>query len=178
MAAEGGGGDPWRSCRTLEAWSANGPPTGLWGSCGAQVQLFRQDWRGAGCPFLAFCIHHGLANVWVSVGSQSGGTFTSVYTDLDGSYTVSGLPAGNDNTVCFPGAGATGGSSDAAGYLDQCYDNKPGDPAYGPSTPVSVTLGATTTGINAALVAVAAPLLGTSRSLTPASAPASSGLSR
>jgi Carboxypeptidase regulatory-like domain len=92
--------------------------------------------------------HHGLANVNVSVSSPSiGGDYAT--TAADGSYTVTGLPAGTDYTVCFDASGATGGSSDTHGYVNQCYNNQP----QGTPTPVSVTTGATTPGINAALVA-------------------------
>jgi hypothetical protein len=67
----------------------------------------------------------------------------------DGSYTATGIPAGTDYQVCFSGSnGATGGSSDATGYLDQCYLNQPDSNT---ATPVAATLGATRTGINAAL---------------------------
>jgi hypothetical protein len=51
--------------------------------------------------------------------------------------------------VRFYGYGATGGASDATGYFDQYYDNQT---SYGAATPVTVTAGATRTGINAALV--------------------------
>jgi hypothetical protein len=93
--------------------------------------------------------HHGLANVSVQVSSPSYGNYGGyASTAADGSYTVSGLAAGTDYTVCFSASGATGGSSDALGYLDQCYDNQP---MSGTPTPVTVTLGATGAGINAAL---------------------------
>ena len=92
--------------------------------------------------------HHGLANVQVSVSSPSTGAYGSATTAADGSYTVTGLPAGTDYQVCFYASGATGGSSDALGYVDQCYNNQP---TSGTPTPVTVTLGATRTGINAAL---------------------------
>jgi len=95
---------------------------------------------------------HGLANVWVSVSSASAGTFLTVTTATDGSYAVSGLPAATDYTVCFTGAGATGGSTDGLGYLDQCYDNQP---TSGTPTPVTVSFGATTTAVGAALGAMA-----------------------
>jgi hypothetical protein len=63
------------------------------------------------------------------------------------------LVAGTDYTVCFYGYGATGGSSDASGYVDQCYNNQPTSDT---ATPVTVTLGVATTGINAALTGVGA----------------------
>jgi Carboxypeptidase regulatory-like domain len=90
--------------------------------------------------------NHGLGHVWVSVGS--GGPEKFAWTAADGTYTVPGLPAGTNYTVCFDASGAKGGSSDAIGYVDQCYDNQP---TSGTPTPVTVTPGATRTGINAAL---------------------------
>jgi hypothetical protein len=91
----------------------------------------------------------GLENVFVSVSSSSNGAFEYATTAADGGYTVTGLEAATDYTVCFSGFGATGGSSDATGYLDQCYENQP---ISGTPTPVSAALGATTSEINGALV--------------------------
>ena len=91
----------------------------------------------------------GLTNVFVSVSSPSNGAYEFATTAADGSYTVTGLEAATDYRVCFSASAATGGSSDATGYLDQCYDNQP---ISGTPTPVSVALGATTSNINAALV--------------------------
>ncbi|NMM35307.1 MAG: carboxypeptidase regulatory-like domain-containing protein [Phycicoccus sp.] len=93
--------------------------------------------------------HHGLADVWVNVFSPSTGGAGSATTAADGSYTVTGLYAGNDYQVCFYGSGASGGSSDATGYIDQCYLNQPTSDT---ATPVAVTLGVAKTGINALLV--------------------------
>jgi len=95
---------------------------------------------------------HGLANVWVSVSSSSTGTYVNATTAADGTYRVSGLAAGTDYTVCFYASDATGGSSDALGYLDQCYDNQP---ASGTPTLAVVIAGATTTAVDAALGTVA-----------------------
>jgi hypothetical protein len=99
-------------------------------------------------------VRHGLANVRVTVNSSSTGAYQSVTTLGDGSYSVPGMPAGTDYQVCFWASGATGGSSDALGYLDQCYDNLPmmGQPMSGDPTPVTVTAGATSTGVDGALV--------------------------
>ena len=94
--------------------------------------------------------HHGLANVLVEADSSSIGLGYTVMTAVDGSYTITGLAAGADYQVCFTTAGATGGSSDGLGYLNQCYNNQP---PSGTPDPVTVTAGATTTGINDALVA-------------------------
>ena len=90
--------------------------------------------------------HNGLAGVTVDVYSPSAGTWSAV-TAADGSYAATGLPAGSDYQVCFYAAGAKGGSSDATGYIDQCYNSQP----TGSPSPVTVSLGRTT-GIDAALV--------------------------
>jgi len=92
--------------------------------------------------------HHGLAGVVVNVSSSSRSDSRVAFTATDGSYTVTGLPAATDYLVCFDSAGASGGSSDATGYLAQCWQNQP---ASGTPTPVTVTLGVTKTGVNAAL---------------------------
>jgi hypothetical protein len=99
---------------------------------------------------------HGLAT-WVSVGSPSAGTYTMVTTATDGTYTVSGLAAVADYIVCFGGAGALGGSSDAFGYVDQCFDNQP---TSATATPVTVSLGTLRAGVDAALT-VAGAISGT-----------------
>ena len=59
-----------------------------------------------------------------------------------------GLATGTDYQVCFDASGATGGTSDANGYANQCHNNQ----SFNSPTPVSVTTGAATTGINAVLV--------------------------
>jgi Carboxypeptidase regulatory-like domain len=92
---------------------------------------------------------HGLAHVSVEVSSASTGDHAWAATAADGSYTVKGLDAATDYQVCFHGSVATGGSSDTAGYVDQCWQNQP---TSGTPTPITLTSGATTTGINAALV--------------------------
>jgi hypothetical protein len=107
---------------------------------------------------------HGLANVQVSVFTPLGGTSGSATTADDGSYTVPGLVAADDYQVCFWASNATGGSSDATGYLDQCYDNQP---MSGTPTPVAVTAGATTSDINVALVGAVA-MRGTPQHVPPA----------
>jgi IPT/TIG domain/Carboxypeptidase regulatory-like domain len=91
--------------------------------------------------------HHGLAGVSVHMFSPTTADTGDATTAADGSYTVTHLTAGSYK-VCFWASGATGGSSDALGYVDQCYNNKP---TSSTATPVTVTLGATTPGINAAL---------------------------
>ncbi len=97
--------------------------------------------------------HLGLAHVNVQVSSPSTGTHALVSTAADGSHLVPGFPAGTAYVVCFQASGATGGSSDAAGYVDQCWNNQP---AAGTATAVSVTAGHTTPGINAALAGAGA----------------------
>jgi hypothetical protein len=92
--------------------------------------------------------HHGLAGVQVVASSQSQSRYGFATTAEDGSYTVTGLAATTDYQVCFSPSGATGGSADAAGYLDQCYDKRPGQDT---GTPVTVALNATTVGIDVAL---------------------------
>ena len=92
---------------------------------------------------------HGLAHVLVEVSSASTGDHAWAATTADGSYTARGLNAAADYQVCFHGSAATGGSSDTAGYVDQCWQNQP---TSGTPTQMTLTSGETTTGINAALV--------------------------
>jgi hypothetical protein len=91
---------------------------------------------------------NGLEHVLVQVSSKSTGAREQRLTDPDGSYTVTGLAAGTDYMVCFDGSRATGGSSDPTGYVDRCWQDQP---TLGTPTPVSLSTGATTTGIGAAL---------------------------
>jgi len=93
--------------------------------------------------------HHGLMDVQVNVSSASTGASETTWTDADGSWSVTGLPAGADYQVCFNASGASGGAWDTTGYLDQCWQNKP---ASGTPTPVALTSGGAKTAINAALV--------------------------
>jgi len=99
--------------------------------------------------------HHGLAGVTVDVWSESNGDSGSATTAADGTYFVTALSSATDYSVCFSdyqyAPGATGGSSDATGYIDQCWRNQPNTSSG--TTPVTVTVGATTTGINASLAA-------------------------
>jgi hypothetical protein len=92
---------------------------------------------------------HGLAYVSVEVSSASTGDHGFAVTAAGGGYTVKGLDAATDYQVCFDGSAATGGSSDTAGYVGQCWQNQP---TSGTPTPITLTSGATTAGINAALV--------------------------
>jgi len=93
--------------------------------------------------------HHSLENIDVVVSSQSTGFSGYAMTDADGKYTVKGLEAGDNYEVCFTASYASGGSSDALGYADQCYSSQP---MSGTPTPVSVALSQATIGINAGLV--------------------------
>ena len=72
----------------------------------------------------------------------------------DGTYTVAGLAAGSYQ-VCFYSQGASDASP--TGYLDECYDDQSPQTTVG--TPVAVSLGQTSTGVDAAL-AVAGAITG------------------
>lgn len=91
---------------------------------------------------------NGIANVDVYVTYPSPSfTFYSTYTSADGSYTLAGMVA-DTYQICFDASYATGPSS--TGYLNECYDNQP-QVFGGSSTPIPVTLGHTTAGIDAVL---------------------------
>ena len=62
---------------------------------------------------------------------------------------MNGLPARTDYTVCFSGPDGRGGSSDAFGYVDQCWKARS---LAGTPTPVAVTSGVPATGIDAPLL--------------------------
>jgi len=94
--------------------------------------------------------HSALDAVRVDVISLSSGYGFSTSTLTDGTWSVTGLPAG-DYSVCFDAAEATGGSSDRAGYVDECYFNQP---TVQTARPVTVTDGATRAGVDAALADV------------------------
>lgn len=87
--------------------------------------------------------HLGLGGIGVAVTSPTHVSNLSVVTAADGSYSVPGLETGNDYQVCFYLR------RDVVEPAAQCYD---GQPTTGTSTPVSVTEGSATTGIDAALV--------------------------
>jgi hypothetical protein len=80
-----------------------------------------------------------VAGVLVEVSSTSTGHHKLGITAANGSYTVTGLVAGTDYHVCF---------NASASYVDQCYDDQP----TGSPTPVTLTGGVVTSGVNAALV--------------------------
>ena len=95
----------------------------------------------------------GLASVKADLYTANGSLVRSTTTAANGSYTVSGVAAGN-YFVCFDASSATGGSS-ATGYLDQCYNGVSwdgfSDPAATYATSVNVKSGVTTSGIGAKL---------------------------
>ena len=104
---------------------------------------------------------HPLGGVTVAVVTAGGSEVGSSTTATDGTYTVTGLPAGSYD-VCFDGSSATGGSS-TTGYLDQCYHDVAWDGNYSDitgMTTVPVTTGSTHTGVGASL-AVAGAVSGT-----------------
>jgi len=85
--------------------------------------------------------HLPIASVWVNVYNSSGTYVTSGYTDPGGSYTTSaGLPSGTYYTL-------TGNN---ANYLNELYDDIPcgGTCTVTDGTPIGVTQGATTSGID------------------------------
>ena len=97
-----------------------------------------------------------IAGVVVHVFNGSGAEVTTATTGADGTYTVGGLaPSTSGDDVCFD----PGQSSSL--YAGQCYSNRrgppgspwsQGQPAAG-SSPVTVSAGTTTTGIDATLSA-------------------------
>lgn len=98
----------------------------------------------------------GLAGVLVSSFDPSTpeyGPYVAL-TEQDGTYTVTGLAAGSYQ-VCFYSQGASGPS--ATGYLGECHVDQPLN--TNSATPVSVSLGQTSAGIDAAL-AVAGAITG------------------
>jgi protocatechuate 3,4-dioxygenase beta subunit len=91
---------------------------------------------------------NGLANVLVSTFDPSTpgyGPYVAL-TQLDGTYTVAGLAAGSYQ-VCFHSQPDSGTSS--TGYLDECYDDQP--PHTSSGTPVAVSLGQASAGVDAEL---------------------------
>ena len=94
----------------------------------------------------------GLGNVYVAIFSGAN-QIAYGWTAGDGTYTIAGLPPSSNYLVCFNGSSATGGSS-AIGYLDQCYNGVTWDGSSAPAgTPVSVSTGSVTLGVNGSLVA-------------------------
>jgi 5-hydroxyisourate hydrolase-like protein (transthyretin family) len=80
-----------------------------------------------------------VSGLWVYVFDSSGNSAGSAQTGADGTYTVSDLPTGN-YVVEFYGTGS---------YIPQYYE---GQASYANASPVSVTAGQVTTGVNAAML--------------------------
>ena len=98
----------------------------------------------------------GLAGVLVSAFDPSTpeyGPYVAL-TEQDGTYTVASLAAGSYQ-VCFYAQDTSGAS--ATGYLDECHADQP--PHTSSATPVAVSIGQTSTGVDAAL-AVAGAITG------------------
>jgi len=87
----------------------------------------------------------------VRVQGYSGSVSAGAYTDQDGKYLLRGLTTG-DASVCFDPSWVLEGSS-STGYVAECYDNQQGN--WG-GTPVPVTEGQVTSGIDAQIAAGAA----------------------
>jgi hypothetical protein len=83
-----------------------------------------------------------LAGVCVQAYNSGGGVLASAQTDSSGAYTLSAVPAGSAQIGFSSGCGASN-------YLTQYYNRKS---SLGSADPVSVIGGATTSGINAAMV--------------------------
>jgi hypothetical protein len=95
----------------------------------------------------------GLGSVTVDLFNSAGNFVTSTSTAGDGTYSIIGLASSSSYAVCFDASSASGGSS-TTGYASQCYNKVPwagGFTAPSGTTPVSVTAGTTTTGIDGAL---------------------------
>ena len=84
-----------------------------------------------------------IAGICVKAYNSSGGVLASAQTNSNGAYTLSSVPAGSAQVGFSSGCGASN-------YLAQYYNAKP---SLASADPVSVTAGATTPAINAAMVA-------------------------
>ena len=84
-----------------------------------------------------------IAGVCVRAYNSSGGLLASAQTDSSGTYTLSSVPAGSARVGFSSGCGASN-------YQTQYYKAKP---SLASADPVAVTAGATTSPINAAMVA-------------------------
>jgi hypothetical protein len=84
-----------------------------------------------------------LANVNVQIFNSNGPSIASANTDASGNYTISGLPAGTYFAR----------TSNSLGYINELYNNIscPVSCTVTTGTPITVTTGATTSGINFAL---------------------------
>ncbi|MFW5471882.1 beta strand repeat-containing protein [Knoellia sp. CPCC 206450] len=90
-----------------------------------------------------------LAGVSVTARTATGFTTERAVTDVDGTYTINVLAPASNYQVCFSQTfGGNGGTNDALGYVEQCWQNKP----LGQTPTAVVVAGASTrTGVNAAL---------------------------
>jgi hypothetical protein len=84
----------------------------------------------------------GVGGIQVCASLVGGEAFGCAKTGSGGEYAVSGLPTGSYTVNFFSPEGSS------ANYLSQFYDGKS---SYGEASPVSVTAGSTTSGINASL---------------------------
>ena len=84
-----------------------------------------------------------IAGICVKAYNSSGGILASAQTNSSGIYTLSSVPAGSAEVGFSSGCGA-------ANYLAQYYNAKP---SLASANPITVTAGATTSRINAAMVA-------------------------
>jgi len=97
--------------------------------------------------------HQALANVLVELFGTGSTPIGATLTKADGTYRFSGLIAVAGYRICFNGASGIGGTS-KTGYSAQCWKASAWSGTGAPSataTPISVALGATTTGVSAAL---------------------------
>ena len=83
-----------------------------------------------------------IAGICVKAYNSSGGVLASAPTNSSGAYTLSSVPAGSAQVGFSSGCGASN-------YLTQYYNEKS---SLATADPVGVTAGATTSGINAAMV--------------------------
>ena len=90
-----------------------------------------------------------LADVEVTVSSDTTFAFEFATTAADGTWSVTGLAPAADYVVCFDGSFASGGPS-SNGYAYECWDDKADETT---ATKVTVASGTTKTGVDAALVA-------------------------
>jgi hypothetical protein len=86
--------------------------------------------------------HAAITGICVKAFDIGGGVLVSAQTNASGVYTLSGLASGSDRVGFFSGCGA-------GNYLAQYYSGKA---SLASADPVPVTAGATTPGINAAMV--------------------------
>jgi hypothetical protein len=84
-----------------------------------------------------------IAGICVKAYNSSGGVLASAQTNSSGAYALSSVPAGSAQVAFSSGCGASN-------YLTQYYNGKA---SLASSDPVVVTAGATTSGIDAAMVA-------------------------